>query len=102
MCVNTWSQSLARPNTGRSYFEEKREDLFQKYVKITTEEAGLCIAQMRMFIFVYSMFKFQRQCYLYQYYFPGNLLSLIRSYLCAYNIYTYMAVYFRDTNTISL
>ena len=30
----------ARPNTGRSYFEEKRGDLFHKYDRVTSEEAG--------------------------------------------------------------
>jgi hypothetical protein len=30
---------LIRPNTGRSYFEEKRGDLFHKYDRVTSEEA---------------------------------------------------------------
>ena len=32
--------SLCRPNTGRSYFEEKREDLLHKYSQIDAVGAG--------------------------------------------------------------
>ena len=32
--------SLHRPNTGRTYFEEKREDLLHKYSQIDSEAAG--------------------------------------------------------------
>lgn len=31
---------LHRPNTGRTYFEEKREDLLHKYSQIDSEAAG--------------------------------------------------------------
>ena len=32
--------SRHRPNTGRTYFEEKREDLLHKYSQVDTETAG--------------------------------------------------------------
>lgn len=38
--VTTAITSLHRPNTGRTYFEEKREDLLHKYSQIDSEAAG--------------------------------------------------------------
>ena len=32
--------SVHRPNTGRTYFEEKKEDLLNKYTQIDTADAG--------------------------------------------------------------
>ena len=54
--------SLHRPNTGRTYFEEKKEDLLHKYSQVNTETAGEEVTATSLCTYVSSCIRVLTLC----------------------------------------